>query len=95
MYFLGLQLLGSVFKKYQGSIRNEVLKLIMAKYNAKKLLSKCAEVSSWIKAELIKRGANFHLTLDDVAITHLTSGRAFMKPIKSKQVTSKKAEQTH
>jgi prohibitin 1 len=39
---------------------------------------------SRIKAKLIKRGANFHLTLDDVAITHLMFGREFMKAIKPK-----------
>ena len=60
--------------------------------NAKKLLSKCAEVSSRIKANLIKDGVNFHLTLDNVAITHLTFGREFMKAIKSKQVVSQEAD---
>jgi len=74
------------------SIGNEVLKAIVAQYNAEELLSKRAEVSSRIKNELIKRGANFHLTLDDVAITHLTFGREFMKAIESKQVASQEAE---
>jgi prohibitin 1 len=32
------------------------------------------------------------LTLDDVAITHLTFGREFMKAIESKQVASQEAE---
>ena len=74
------------------SIGNEVLKSIVAQYNAEELLSKRAEVSSRIKAELIKRGANFHLTLDDVAITHLNFGQEFMKAIESKQVASQEAE---
>jgi len=75
------------------SIGNEVLKLIVAQYNAEELLSKRAEVSSRIKAELIKRGANFHLTLDDVAITHLNLGQEFMKAIEFKQVARQEAEQ--
>jgi len=74
------------------SIGNEVLKSVVAQYNAEELLSKRAEVSNRIKAELIKRGAHFHLMLDDVAITHLTFGREFMKAIESKQVASQEAE---
>jgi len=74
------------------SIGNEVLKSVVAQYNAEELLSKRAEVSARIKEELIKRGAHFHLTLDDVAITHLTFGREFMKAIESKQVASQEAE---
>ena len=79
----------------QGSIWNEVLKLIVVHYNAEELLSKRVGVLSRIKAELIKHGANFHLKLDDVAIAHLTFGREFMKPIESKQVVSKEAERKH
>jgi len=74
------------------SIGNEVLKSVVAQYNAEELLSKRAEVSERIKTELLKRAKNFHLTLDDVAITHLTFGREFMKAIESKQVASQEAE---
>jgi len=74
------------------SIGNEVLKAVVAQYNAEELLSKRAEVSERIKEELQKRAKNFHLTLDDVAITHLTFGREFMKAIESKQVASQEAE---
>ena len=74
------------------SIGNEVLKSIVAQYNAEELLSKRAEVSSRIKAEMIKRAKNFHLIFDDVAITHLTFGREFMKAIEMKQVASQEAE---
>ena len=74
------------------SIGNEVLKSVVAQYNAEELLSKRKEVSDRIKAELIKRAEHFHLDLDDVAITHLTFGREFMKAIESKQVASQEAE---
>jgi len=74
------------------SIGNEVLKSVVAQYNAEELLSKRAEVSSRIKSELQKRAEHFHLILDDVAITHLTFGREFMKAIESKQVASQEAE---
>eukprot|EP00540_Astrosyne_radiata_P002027 CAMPEP_0116836306 /NCGR_PEP_ID=MMETSP0418-20121206/8023_1 /TAXON_ID=1158023 /ORGANISM="Astrosyne radiata, Strain 13vi08-1A" /LENGTH=286 /DNA_ID=CAMNT_0004466061 /DNA_START=112 /DNA_END=972 /DNA_ORIENTATION=- len=74
------------------SIGNEVLKSVVAQYNAEELLSKRAEVSDRIKVEMMKRGRHFHLTLDDVAITHLTFGREFMKAIEMKQVASQEAE---
>lgn len=74
------------------SIGNEVLKSIVAQYNAEELLSKRAEVSSRIKEEMIKRAKAFHLEFDDVAITHLTFGREFMKAIEMKQVASQEAE---
>jgi prohibitin 1 len=74
------------------SIGNEVLKSIVAQYNAEELLSKRAEVSARIKEEMIKRARIFHLEFDDVAITHLTFGREFMKAIEAKQVASQEAE---
>lgn len=74
------------------SIGNEVLKSVVAQYNAEELLSKRAEVSARVKAEMVKRAAHFHLVFDDVAITHLTFGREFMKAIEAKQVASQEAE---
>jgi prohibitin 1 len=74
------------------SIGNEVLKAIVAQYNAEELLSKRAEVSMRIKEEMHKRAKQFHLEFDDVAITHLTFGREFMKAIEAKQVASQEAE---
>eukprot|EP00590_Aulacoseira_subarctica_P006312 CAMPEP_0172423198 /NCGR_PEP_ID=MMETSP1064-20121228/14406_1 /TAXON_ID=202472 /ORGANISM="Aulacoseira subarctica , Strain CCAP 1002/5" /LENGTH=284 /DNA_ID=CAMNT_0013164431 /DNA_START=27 /DNA_END=881 /DNA_ORIENTATION=+ len=74
------------------SIGNEVLKAVVAQYNAEELLSKRGEVSDRIKRELTKRAEHFYIALDDVAITHLTFGREFMKAIESKQVAQQEAE---
>lgn len=74
------------------SIGSEVLKSVVAQYNAEELLSKRKEVSDRIKVELTKRATHFHLDLDDVAITHLTFGKEFMRAIESKQVASQEAE---
>lgn len=74
------------------SIGNEVLKSIVAQYNAEELLSKRAEVSQRIKKAMIERARTFHLEFDDVAITHLTFGREFMNAIEAKQVASQEAE---
>merc|ERR1712232_384019 len=74
------------------SVGNEVLKAVVAQYNAEELLSKRAEVSERIKKEMMQRARHFHLQFDDVAITHLTFGREFMKAIEAKQVASQEAE---
>ncbi|KAI2497000.1 hypothetical protein MHU86_17527 [Fragilaria crotonensis] len=77
------------------SIGNEVLKAVVAQYNAEELLSKRGEVSARIKEEMIKRARTFHLTLDDVAITHLTFGKEFTKAIEQKQVAYQESERQH
>lgn len=74
------------------SIVNEVLKSVVAQYNAEELLSRREEVSQRIKEAMVLRAKHFHLTLDDVAITHLSFGREFMKAIEMKQVASQEAE---
>lgn len=74
------------------SIGNEVLKSVVAQYNAEELLSKRAEISGRIREEMHKRARVFHLEFDDVAITHLTFGREFMNAIEAKQVASQEAE---
>lgn len=74
------------------SIGNEVLKSVVAQYNAEELLSKRGEVSDRIKVEMTKRALVFHLTLDDVAITHLTFGREFTRAIEQKQVAYQESE---
>jgi prohibitin 1 len=74
------------------SLGNEILKSVVAQYNAEELLSKRAEISQQIRAGLIKRASTFDLILDDVSITHLTFGREFAKAIEQKQVAQQEAE---
>ena len=74
------------------SIVNEVLKAVVAQYQAEELLSKRAEVSSQIAKQLFERARKFDLILDDVSITHLTFGREFARAIENKQVAQQEAE---
>jgi prohibitin 1 len=74
------------------SLGNEVLKSVVAQYNAEELLSKRAQVSAGIRAALLERAGLFNLILDDVAITHLTFGKEFAKAIEHKQVAQQEAE---
>ena len=74
------------------SLGNEVLKAVVAQYNAEELLSKRALVSKSIREVLIERAGKFGLILDDVSITHLTFGKEFAKAIEHKQVAQQEAE---
>ncbi len=74
------------------SLGNEVLKSVVAQYNAEELLSKRESVSQQIREALIKRANQFHLHLDDVSITHLTFGKEFARAIEKKQVAQQEAE---
>jgi prohibitin 1 len=76
-------------------IGNEVLKEVVAQFNAEELLRKRSEVSHRISTNLIKRADNFHMVLDDVAITHLSFGREYAKAIEQKQVAQQEAERQH
>jgi len=74
------------------SIGNEVLKAVVAQYNAEELLTLRDKVSAQIRVDLIKRAQAFNLIVDDVSITHLNFSKDFSKAIEDKQVASQQAE---
>ena len=76
------------------SIGNEVLKAIVAQYNADELLTKRDQVSLEIRKGLRARAEVFGVLLDDVAITHLTFGKEFTAAIEFKQVAQQDAERS-
>ena len=74
------------------SIGNEVLKAIVAQYDASQLIQQRPKVSHDIRTALQKRADDFGLILDDVSITHLQFSREFAKSIEQKQVAQQMAE---
>lgn len=76
------------------SITNEVLKAIVAQYNAEQLLTQREKVSRQIRETLTARAKQFHIELDDVSMTHLTFGREYASAIEAKQVTQQDAERS-
>ena len=74
------------------SIGNEVLKAVVAQYNADQLLTMREQVSRDIRDQLEARASDFDLLLDDVSITHLTFGTEFTRAIEAKQVKQQEAE---
>lgn len=76
------------------SIVNEVLKQVIAQFNATALLTQREQVSRLIKQNLEERAREFHLVLEDVSITDLKFGREFEKAVESKQVAQQEAERS-
>jgi prohibitin 1 len=74
------------------SIGNEVLKAVVAQYNADQLLTLRDQVSREIRESLNERAKGFNLVLDDVSITHLNFSKDFSRAIEDKQVAEQMAE---
>ena len=68
------------------SITNEVLKAVVAQFDAGELITNREMLSNSVRKELVARAEQFGLILDDIAITHLTFGREFTQAVELKQV---------
>lgn len=74
------------------SIGNEILKSIVAQFDAAELINMRETVSNKIRKELEIRAANFNIKLEDVSITHMAFGQEFTKAVERKQVAQQEAE---
>jgi prohibitin 1 len=74
------------------SIGNEVLKAIVAQFDAAELITQRELVSSKIREDLRKRANEFGIELEDVSITHMTFGKEFTKAVEQKQIAQQDAE---
>jgi len=81
-------------EKVLPSIGNEVLKAVVAQFNADQLLTERPHVSALVRDSLVRRARDFNIVLDDVAITHLSYGQEFSVAVEKKQVAQQEAERS-
>lgn len=76
------------------SLGNEVLKAVVAQYDAGELITQRELVSGKIREALTTRAADFNIMLEDVSITHFSFSKEFSSAIENKQVAQQEAERS-
>jgi len=76
------------------SVSQEILKSVVAQFNADQLLTLREEVSLQIRENMIERAKDYHIVIDDVAITSLSYSPEFAKAVENKQVAHQQAERS-
>lgn len=74
------------------SIGNEVMKAVVAKYDAEELITRREAVSKEISKILMIEGEKYGIQFVDISITDLTFGKEFTQAVERKKVAEQDAE---
>jgi len=74
------------------SVAKEVLKSVMAQYNASQLITMRHTVGRQIEQRIRERASEFGLQVEDISIVELSFGKEYATAIEKKQVAQQEAE---